>query len=114
MADYIYTMESRLSPEQMRTLAIVQQVSRDRGLNLYLTGGAIRDILTGYPIRDLDFTVQGDPLKLQHELQKAGGIVDMTDPAFCVLHVVLQGTGVEIGMARTEAFDKPGQPPAVT
>ena len=114
MADYIYMMESRLSPEQMRTLSTVQQVSRNRGLNLYLTGGAIRDILTGYPIRDLDFTVQGDPLKLQHELEKAGGIVDMTDPAFCVLHAVFQGTGVEIGMARSEVYDKPGKPPTVT
>jgi tRNA nucleotidyltransferase (CCA-adding enzyme) len=114
MADYIYTMESRLLPEQMRTLAAVQTVSRARGMNLYLTGGAIRDILTGYPIRDLDFTVQGDPLKLQHELEKAGGIVDFTDPNFCVLHLVFQGTGVEIGMARSEAYDKPGKPPTVT
>ena len=114
MADYIYTMESRLSPEQMRTLVAVQKASRARGMNLYLTGGAIRDILTGYPIRDLDFTVQGDPLKLQHELEKAGGIVDMTDPAFSVLHVVFQGTGVEIGMARSEAYDKPGKPPTIT
>ena len=114
MADYIYTMESRLTPEQMRTLATVQKVSRARGMNLYLTGGAIRDILTGYPIRDLDFTVQGDPLKLQHELEKAGGIVDMADAAFGELHVVFQGIGVEIGMARTEVYDKPGTPPAVT
>ena len=113
MADYIYTMESRLSPEQMRTLAAVQNVFRARGMNLYLTGGAIRDILTGYLIRDLDFTVQGDPRKLQHELEKAGGIVDMADSEFCVLHVVFQGIGVEIGMARTEAYDKPGKPPTV-
>ena len=114
MADYIYTMESRLSPEQMRTLVTVQKVSRARGMNLYLTGGAIRDILSGYPIRDLDFTLQGDPLKLQHELERAGGIVDMADAAFCALHVVFQGTGVEIGMARTETYDKPGKPPVIT
>lgn len=113
MADYIYTMESRLSPEQMRTLATIQKITRAHGMNLYLTGGAIRDILSGYPIRDLDFTVQGDPLKLQHELEKAGGIVDMTDAAFSVLHVVFQGTGVEIGMARSETYDKPGKPPVV-
>jgi tRNA nucleotidyltransferase (CCA-adding enzyme) len=114
MADYIYTMESRLSPEQMRTLNRVQQICRAHGMNLYLTGGAIRDILTGYPIRDLDFTVQGDPLKLHHDLAKAGGIVDMTDMVFCAIHVVFQGTGVEIGMARSEVFDKPGKPPLVT
>jgi len=114
MADYIYTMESRLSPEQMRTVNTVQNVARSHGMNVYLTGGAIRDILTGFPIRDLDFTVQGDPLTLRQDIENAGGIVDMADPAFSVIHVVFQGIGAEIGMARAEVFDKPGKPPLVT
>src|ERR1700687_5999883 len=114
MADYIYTMESRLSPEQMRTVNTVQKVARSHGMNVYLTGGAIRDILTGFPLCALDFTVQGDPLKLRHDIEKAGGIVDMADPVFCVIHAVFQGIGVEIGMARSEVFNKPGKPPSVT
>ena len=113
MADYIYTMESRLSPEQMRTVNTVQNIARTHGMNVYLTGGATRDILTGFPIRDLDFTVQGDPLKLRQEIENAGGIVDMADPAFCVIHAVFQGIGAEIGMARSEVFDKPGKSPLV-
>ncbi len=67
MADYIYTLESRLTPEQMRGVTLIQDLSRAAGLNVYLTGGAVRDILTGFPIRDLDFTLQGNPLKLQKE-----------------------------------------------
>ncbi len=114
MADYIYTMESRLSPEQMRTVSLVQQIARTHGMNVYLTGGAIRDILTGFPIRDLDFTVQGNPLKFQRDLEKAGGIVDMVDQHFYVIHAIVHGTRAEIGMARTEVFDKPGKAPAVT
>jgi tRNA nucleotidyltransferase (CCA-adding enzyme) len=114
MADYIYTMESRLSPEQMRTVSTVQEIARTHGMNVYLTGGATRDILTGFPIRDLDFTVQGDPLKLRQDIENAGGLVDMADPAFCVIHAVFQGIGAEIGMARSEVFDKPGKPPRVT
>ena len=41
-------------------------------MNLYLTGGGIRDILTGFPIRDLDFTVQGNALDLQSDIEAAG------------------------------------------
>src|SRR5438128_2439226 len=48
MADYIYMLESRLSPEQQRALAMVQQAALAHGTNLYLTGGAIRDIVTGF------------------------------------------------------------------
>lgn len=114
MADYIYTMESRLSPDQMRTVNAVQELARAHGMNVYLTGGAIRDILTGFPIRDLDFTVEGNPLKLQHDIEKSGGIVDLVDQNFFVIHGIIAGIRAEISMARAEVFDKPGKPPLVT
>src|SRR5208337_1222843 len=114
MADYIYTMESRLSPDQMRAVNLVQEIARSHSMNVYLTGGAIRDILTGFPIRDLDFTVQGNPLKLQHDIEKAGGIVDMVDSSAYVIHAMIKGSRAEIAMARAEVFDKPGKPPQVT
>jgi tRNA nucleotidyltransferase/poly(A) polymerase len=107
-------MESRFSPEQMQAVNTVQQIARSHGMNIYLTGGAVRDIFTGFPIRDLDLTVQGNPLKLQHEIEKSGGIVDMVDSAFSVIHVIFQGVQVEITMARAEVFDKPGKLPLVT
>jgi hypothetical protein len=44
-------------------------------MNVYLTGGAVRDTITGRPIRDLDFTVQGNALKLQKDLERAGAEV---------------------------------------
>jgi len=114
MADYIYTMESRLSPEQMRTADKVQSIARSHGANIYLTGGVIRDILTGFPIRDLNFTVQGNPLSFQQDLEKAGGIVDMTDESTGTLHAVFNGIGLEISMARSEVYDKPGRPTSVS
>jgi len=64
MADYIYTMEIRLTPDQQRGVTLVQEIARAAGMNIYLTGGAVRDIISGFSIRDLDFTVQGNPLKL--------------------------------------------------
>src|SRR5213078_1277968 len=60
MADYIYTLETRLSPDQQKAVTLVQDAAKAADMNLYLTGGAIRDMITGFPIRDLDFTVQGN------------------------------------------------------
>ena len=48
-------------------------------MNIYLTGGAVRDIISGFPIRDLDFTVQGNPLKLQKDLERAGAEIAAAD-----------------------------------
>src|SRR6266849_4595048 len=72
MADYIYTMEIRLTPDQTKGVNLVQEIARAAGMTLYLTGGAIRDIISGFTIRDLDFTVQGNPLKLQKDFERAG------------------------------------------
>ena len=115
MADYIYTLETRLSPDQLRTVTLVQDVARAAGMNVYLTGGAVRDLISGFLIRDLDFTVQGNPLKLQKELEKGGASVQFSDDDLKVLYITGQGNvRAEISMARTERYEKTGKPPIVT
>ena len=107
MADYIYTMEIRLTPDQQRGITLVQDIARAAEMNIYLTGGAVRDIISGFPIRDLDFTVQGNPLKLQKELERAGAIVSSTDEDLKAIYLVLPGkVRAEISPARTERYEK--------
>ena len=114
MADYIYTMEIRLTPDQQRAVTLVQDIARAAGMNIYLTGGAVRDIISGFPIRDLDFTVQGNPLKLQKDLERAGGIIGFADDDVKALHLSLPGNvRAEISMARTERYEKAGKPPII-
>jgi tRNA nucleotidyltransferase/poly(A) polymerase len=114
MADYIYTMELRLTPDQMKGVGLVQDVARAAGMNLYLTGGAIRDIISGFSIRDLDFTVQGNPLKLQKEFEKAGARVTAIEEDIRTIFLALPGNArAEVSMARTERFEKTGKPPIV-
>jgi len=112
MADYIYTLETRLSPDQQKAVTLVVDAAKAAEMNLYLTGGAIRDIITGFPIRDLDFTVQGNALKLQKDLERAGAVVGDADEETRALLLTLPG-GVrsEIAMARSEHYDKPGKAP---
>ena len=112
MADYIYTLETRLSPDQQKAVALVLDAAKAAGMNLYLTGGAIRDIITGFPIRDLDFTVQGNALKLQKDLERAGAVVgDADNETRSLLLTLPGGVRAEIAMARSERYDKPGKPP---
>lgn len=114
MADYIYTMETRLTPDQMRGVNLIQDLALSHQMNIYLTGGTIRDILTGFPIHDIDVTVQGNPLKLQKDLEKAGTTVSWVDEDLKVLYLVLPGNvRAEINMARQEIYDKPGKAPEV-
>ncbi|MGA2423584.1 MAG: CCA tRNA nucleotidyltransferase [Terriglobales bacterium] len=115
MADYIYTMETRLSPDQQKAVTLVLSAAKSAGMNVYLTGGAIRDLITGFPIRDLDFTVQGNALKLQKDLERAGAVVGDADAETRTLLLTLPGgVRAEVAMARSERYDKPGKPPQMT
>src|SRR5450631_2066060 len=112
MADYIYTLETRLLPEQQKAVSSVVDAAKAAGMNVYLTGGAIRDIITGFPIRDLDFTVQGNALKLQKDLERAGAVIGHADAETRSLLLTLPGgVRAEIAMARSERYDKPGKAP---
>ena len=115
MADYIYTMEIRLTPDQQRGVTLVQDIARNAEMNIYLTGGAVRDIISGFSIRDLDFTVQGNPLKLQKELERAGTAIASADDDLKTLSLVLPGNvRAEISAALTERYEKVGKPPIVS
>src|SRR5579864_4526466 len=115
MADFIYLMETRLTPDQQRAVALVTDVARAHEMNIFLTGGAVRDIISGFIIRDLDFSVQGNALKLQKDFEKAGAVLEASDEGTRTLMLLLPGNvRAEVTSARSERYDKPGKPAEVT
>jgi tRNA nucleotidyltransferase/poly(A) polymerase len=116
MSDYMFMLENHLTADQSRVLAEVQTAAAQAGVSLFLTGGAIRDMLGGFPIRDLDFTVEGNALKLARTLaQSAGAEILSTDETRKVIELRFPGgVTAEIGMARQERYAKPGGKAHVT
>ena len=111
MADYIYLIENRLSRAQQAALAVVREVARAKGLTVFLVGGAVRDLTSGSPVRDLDVVVQGNALKLKKDIEKAGGEISGETEAGQALFVRFPGSvRLEIGSALSVSFPKPGKP----
>ena len=111
MADYIYLLENRLSLAQQAALQTVRDVARSKGLTVFLVGGAVRDLTSGSPVRDLDVVVQGNALKLKNDIEKAGGVVTGGFEAGQALFVRFPGGArVEIGSTLSVSYPKPGKP----
>jgi tRNA nucleotidyltransferase/poly(A) polymerase len=116
MSDYMFMLENHLSPDQNRVLAEVASAAAASSVNLFLTGGAVRDMIAGFPIRDLDFTVEGPALKIAKAVaHKTRGEVLSTDEQRKRVELRFPGgVTAEIAMARQERFGKPGAKPQVT
>src|SRR3954469_23895078 len=102
MSDYLFMLENHLSTDQNRVVAEVQQAASVANFSLFLAGGAMRDMLGGFQIRDLDFVVEGNAPKLAKMLvDKAGAQVLSVDERRRILELVFPGgVTAEIGMSR--------------
>src|SRR5438445_675535 len=112
MPDYMYMLESRLSAEQRAVLVRMQELAVEITTNVYLTGGAVRDLISGMSIRDLDFTVEGNPSRFARELEKGGARVVDEDEKLRHLDVIFSGdVDGSIEAAREEVYPRPGARP---
>jgi tRNA nucleotidyltransferase (CCA-adding enzyme) len=112
MPDYMFQLESRFSPEQRAAMVRIQELAAEFESNLYLVGGAVRDVVSGMPIRDLDFTVEGNPSRIVRELEKGGAKVTREDESLRASELVLSGeVDASISAAREDIYARPGAKP---
>jgi len=116
MSDYMFILESHLSPEQSAALSTVQAAAAEANVSLYLTGGAMRDMLGGFAITDLDFIVEGNAVKLAKDIVKAhkATLASVDDHRKSAEIAFGSGVTCEIAMARVEKYSKPGARPQIT
>jgi tRNA nucleotidyltransferase (CCA-adding enzyme) len=111
MSDYMFMLESHLSTDQNRVVTEVQSAAAQNNVSLFLTGGAMRDMLGSFPIRDLDFTVESaNAVKLARFVAKQAGAQVLSEDEHRKLAELSFPGGVtaSIGMARREIYPKPG------
>lgn len=115
MSDYMFALESHLDAAQNRTVNEIQRIATEAGVTVWLTGGAMRDMLRGAPIRDLDFTVERDAIKIGKALAAAlKGRVTEEDNLKRGIELALPGgLRASVSNARTEKYTKAGGKPQI-
>jgi tRNA nucleotidyltransferase/poly(A) polymerase len=116
MSDYIYMLESHLNPDQNRVVGDVQAAAVQANVNVFLTGGAMRDMLAGFRIRDLDFVVEGQALKVAKAVSEVTGaqLVSVDDLRKSAELLFSTGVTAQIAMSRQEKLGRAGSKPQVT
>lgn len=116
MSDYVYMLESHLSPDQNRVVEDVQAAAAQIGVNLFLTGGAMRDMLAGFRIRDLDFVVEGNALKVAKAICDSTGAntVSADETRKSAELVFATGVTAQVAMSRQEKYPRSGARPQVS
>ncbi len=115
MADYIYLLQHRLTPTQRQALEAVRHAAREASTPVFLVGGAVRDLTSGAPVRDLDFAVQGEVSSLQPVLEAAKASLAGEDTLFFSRYFVFPGgVRVEVGSTLSVSYPQPGRPEVQT
>jgi len=111
--DLITMLADALEPHRFALVQAAQTVANQQDLPLYLVGGAVRDLLIGRPITDLDLVVEGDAAYLASGLAAAlsGEVTHRSQ--FGTYKVKAGDDSLDLVTARTETYLKPGALPTV-
>ncbi|MSQ40283.1 MAG: CCA tRNA nucleotidyltransferase [Dehalococcoidia bacterium] len=106
-------LEAHLAPA---ALALAQRLGRtafELGIQTYLVGGPVRDLLLGKPPRELDLAVEGDASALASRLAAAGETEVLMRSQFLTFKLRIAGIEVDLATARRERYASPGALPQV-
>lgn len=102
-------------PEWVRpVLTAVKELCPEGKPPVYLVGGAVRDLLLGRPIEDIDLVVEGDGISLAEALATRLGARSHPHAPFITSVVKLpDGNSIDVASARTEFYTAPAALPNV-
>jgi tRNA nucleotidyltransferase (CCA-adding enzyme) len=101
-----------LLPERVAALPGVpalRDAVAEAGVDAFLVGGAVRDVLLGAARADLDVAVEGDPIALAERLEGPPRSHDR----FATATAAIDGVRVDIARTRRETYPAPGALPEV-
>lgn len=111
MPDYVYLLENRLSTYQQAALRAVRDAAREAQMPLFLVGDAVRDLVCGNSVRELEVVIHGNTAELKKPLIAAGAAVWWENTAARRLSLRFPGSVLlELASARHTDYPKCGKP----
>jgi tRNA nucleotidyltransferase (CCA-adding enzyme) len=107
-------LRARIPPELLAVLRVVGEIADLKEMRAYLVGGAVRDVMLGRPLEDVDVVVEGNGLELAREVvARCGGRCHPHEPFLTAVVTLPDGTVIDVATARTEFYRSPAALPEV-
>jgi tRNA nucleotidyltransferase (CCA-adding enzyme) len=96
-----------------KTVEYIKKLEELLKLELYLVGGAVRDLILENPTKDFDFTTPSTPDEIEQKIQEAGFKVHALGRKFGTLGFKYEGDLIEITTFRNENYSNGSRKPEV-
>ncbi len=106
-------LEEYLPRGMLKLVRDAGEKASELGLELYVVGGVVRDLLLGRANFDLDLVVEGDAVKLAQELAKESQARLTVHPHFGTAKLSYTSFSLDIATARRESYSHPGALPSI-
>lgn len=115
LKDLSKVIRERLPEGTVDLLIKIGELAEELGMESYLVGGPVRDLLLGMMNIDLDIVVEGDGIKLAKSFsERFGGKLLKQHKSFGTATVEMgDGTRIDFATARTEFYEYPAALPHV-
>jgi tRNA nucleotidyltransferase (CCA-adding enzyme) len=101
-------------PKEIYEILIVSgEIADSMGVNAYLVGGSVRDLLLGQENYDIDIVIEGDGILFAKTLSGTLKSEIKTHERFGTAKIKKNGLWVDIATARTEYYESPAALPKV-
>ena len=113
MSNLASLLSTRLSASQYDLLKSASRAAEEFGVELYLVGGSVRDLLLDGSPADLDVSVIGGAVDFAATLADSVGGEVVSHSRFGTAKLRVDEASVDLVMARREAYSSPGALPTV-
>jgi len=104
---------SKLPPYFQEFLNKVSELADSLGVDIYLIGGVVRDLIIGRKIIDLDIVIEGDAISFSQRIADLFGCQHKKYESFSTASVYFQNQKIDFATARTEEYLRGGNLPKV-
>jgi tRNA nucleotidyltransferase (CCA-adding enzyme) len=107
-------MEERLPSRILQTLLDLGRVAEEMGMNAFVVGGFVRDLLLRHENLDIDLVVEGNAIQFARKYAEARGCRNRSHQKFGTAMLIFpDGFKVDVATARTEYYEHPAALPTV-